>query len=159
MISSYKKFISERFVNLDGPGPNEPGCVKLEIDSAEEFSENSTLSGLLKTGKVYLNGNEVWYFQEDKETESKLSQFFDEGIEDPIGYDEENESKINENVSSEIRVERRDGNGDGPVYAFVKIVNGNVSKGEDIVLDFREKQEIEKLLNSRLTSTHNYPID
>lgn len=95
MIKRYIQFVNEKYeYEGEQPGPNEPGCVKIEVESIDEFAEDPALSKLVSDGKVALYNGEVWYHQSDIKTAELLNQYFgDQMQKDPIGWDEENESK------------------------------------------------------------------
>ena len=79
------------------PGPNvgSSAAIDLTDDDMDLFSEHdAVLNDLISKQKISVINNELWFFSNDKETIDKLEDYFP-NINEPLGWDEENESLKN----------------------------------------------------------------
>lgn len=75
MIKKWKQFNENK---SEKPGSNIKGSTKMNLSDEDfnEFNDNISLKKLVSDDKVALIGNEVWYWENDKDTKDILNQYF-----------------------------------------------------------------------------------
>jgi hypothetical protein len=163
MIKKYIQFVNESGTDIPGPGDN--GSLRISIDDDEMsfFNTEPELQSLISDNKIAIYDHELWFYIGDETTISTLKEYFPNADfgndqedfivedEDPEedGFDEENESKINELVGFggptteiEIRIEKIKGG-----YHFIKVIDGDAKNAKEVSLTMSQREEIERILN------------
>ena len=102
MIKRYNQFIKES-KQVPGPGTHGSVAINLSDEEVDMFASEPSLEKLISDNKVALLAPELWYMEDDMETINVLKNYFDINTdsedfdeEEEPGFDEENESVVNE---------------------------------------------------------------
>lgn len=74
-IKNWKKF-NEQVSHIPGPGVIGSKSLVIDDDEMGYFSSEPALQLLISSKKIALYEYELWYYENDKKTISKLSEYF-----------------------------------------------------------------------------------
>ena len=89
MIKTYSEFINESNQNPPGPGTENTTSISLSDDEINLVGDEPVLSNMIANQELTLMGNQLYYFNDDKTTQS-LNRYFPDKIVNTI-EEEENE--------------------------------------------------------------------